>query len=121
MAGRRKRSRRSIVCLIGSGRHDEGYRRAYLEETIAGKIVLSMAFGMDGKRYEVAAEKAEQLEALHREKITLADEVLVINTGGYIGASTSAEIMYAIALGKRLRWTECPPLNFFVEQGLLPE
>jgi hypothetical protein len=41
-------------------------------------------------------------------KIDLADEVLILNVGGYIGDSTRREIAYARARGKKLRWLEVP-------------
>ncbi|MET7853107.1 hypothetical protein ABZT48_33855 [Streptomyces avermitilis] len=45
------------------------------------------------------------LDGLHRRKIDLADDVLVVNPGGYIGDSTRSEIDYARALGKPVRYT----------------
>ncbi|MEV4808101.1 hypothetical protein AB0K18_49650 [Nonomuraea sp. NPDC049421] len=44
-----------------------------------------------------------RLDDLHRAKIRLADEVLVV--GDYIGDSTRAEIAYARSLGKPVRFT----------------
>ena len=35
-----------------------------------------------------------------------ADEIYVINVGGYIGSSTRSEIEYATALGKPVRYPE---------------
>jgi hypothetical protein len=46
------------------------------------------------------------LDALHLRKIDLADRVLVVNPGGYIGESTSREIAYAHATGKPISFTE---------------
>jgi hypothetical protein len=43
---------------------------------------------------------------LHRHKIDLADRVVVVNPGGYVGESTAAEIAYARAAGKRVDFTE---------------
>ena len=40
------------------------------------------------------------LDALHLRKIDLADWVLVINPGGYIGESTAREIRYARQMEK---------------------
>ena len=48
----------------------------------------------------------KRLGELHRRKIELADEILVINVGGYIGESTIAEIEYARECEKRVRWLE---------------
>jgi hypothetical protein len=36
----------------------------------------------------------------------LADRVLVVNPGGYVGESTSREIAYARAAGKRVSFTD---------------
>ena len=103
-----------VVCLCGSKRFVEAFQRVNYEETMAGRIVLSVGF------YSHAAKKAhgetvgctpEQklaLDELHKRKIDLADEILVLNVGGYVGDSTRSEIEYAQALGKRVRWLEAP-------------
>ena len=38
--------------------------------------------------------------------IDMADEIFVINVGGYIGSSTRSEIEYAKATGKPMRFLE---------------
>jgi len=48
----------------------------------------------------------EQIDELHKRKIDLADEVFVLNIGGYIGESTRSEILYAIAQGKTVNYQE---------------
>lgn len=48
------------------------------------------------------------LDTLHLQKIDLADEVLVVNPGGYIGDSTRREINYALSHGKPVRYTHSP-------------
>ena len=50
-----------------------------------------------------AEELKVRLDDLHRAKIRLADEVLVV--GDYIGDSTRAEIAYARSLAKPVRFT----------------
>ena len=35
------------------------------------------------------------LDDMHKRKIDIADEIFVINVGGYIGESTKSEIEYA--------------------------
>ena len=52
------------------------------------------------------AETFVRLATLHRHKIDLADEILVINVGGYVGESTRSEIEYAQQRGKRVRYLE---------------
>lgn len=46
------------------------------------------------------------LDELHLRKIDLADEVLILNVGSYIGESTRREIDYAKRNGKPLRFIE---------------
>ena len=43
---------------------------------------------------------------MHLRKIDLADEILVINVGGYIGDSTRREIAYAEKTGKKINYLE---------------
>jgi hypothetical protein len=55
---------------------------------------------------EITAEKKKVLDELHLRKIDLADAVLVLNVGGYIGESTWGEIEYAHKAGKSVRYLE---------------
>lgn len=102
-----------IVCLCGSTRFTDAFRKANLEETLAGRVVLSIGcdirtdtevFGHLTKA-ELADVK-QRLDKLHKRKIELADEVLILNVGGYIGESTYSELLHARALSKRIRWLE---------------
>lgn len=47
---------------------------------------------------------AEEMDELHLRKIDLADEIFVVNRGGYIGKSTGREIAYAKTMFKKVRW-----------------
>ena len=100
--------RPTIVCLCGSTRFMDAFHDAGWQETLAGKIVLSVGVAKHGPP-DHAAEAlgpgvAEALDELHLRKIDLADEVLVLNVDGYIGESTSREIAYAHATGKPVRY-----------------
>ena len=48
----------------------------------------------------------EMLDDMHKRKIDMADEIFVINVGGYIGDSTRSEIKYAKEHGKAVRYLE---------------
>ena len=108
----------TIVCLCGSSRFYSQFQKANYEETMAGRIILSVGFYPDaqeeahGGDVGVTPEQKVVLEELHKRKIDLADEVLILNVGGYIGASTRSEIEYAKQRGKTLRWLESPPENW---------
>jgi len=53
---------------------------------------------------------------LHLRKIDLADEVYILNVGGYIGESTARELAYARDHGKRIRFLEQEPHTLTPEQ-----
>jgi hypothetical protein len=80
------------------------------ELTLAGAIVVAPGFfGRDEDRaaYEtITDDQRMALGELHLRKIDLADRVLVVNPGGYIGDSTSREIAYAHATGKPVSFTD---------------
>lgn len=111
-------NRPMIVCLCGSTRFWREFQRASLQETLAGKIVLSIgaASGTDDEHFgnlprEEYNRLKGMLDELHKRKIDLADEVLILNVGGYIGESTRSELEYAREHGKRIRFLErerCP-------------
>lgn len=45
---------------------------------------------------------------MHKERIKLADAILVVNVDGYIGSSTSKEIEFAKSLNKEIiYYTDC--------------
>lgn len=94
-----------IVCLCGSTKFKQEFNQANFEETMEGRIVLSVGFfaHVDTSHTLTVREK-EQLDDLHFRKIDLCDEVLVINVGDYVGHSTSREIRYARSLDKAVRY-----------------
>ncbi len=104
-----------VVCLCGSTRFSEAFAKAQLELTLAGVIVLTIGCNMrtDAEIFgHLSPEQQKQIKAkldeLHLRKIDLADEVLILNVGKYVGDSTKSEIQYAQKLGKTIRWLEPP-------------
>lgn len=93
-----------IVCLCGSSRFKEAFEQAAETETLAGRIVLSLGIFSRAKGVELTEEQVALQHWLHRHRIDLADELLVVNPGGYVGKSTQDEIDYARAQGKTVRW-----------------
>lgn len=97
-----------IVAICGSTRFMNAMTEADLQETAAGRIVVRP--GCDMKQPHAlwgdsadAEDLKRRLDELHRAKIRLADEILVV--GDYVGESTTSEIRYARALGKWVRFT----------------
>jgi len=101
-----------IVCLCGSTRFKDAFDEANYQETMRGNIVLSVGFFMHasgnkhGEGIGATPEQKVKLDELHKRKIDLADEVLILNVGGYIGSSTKSELDYAIAHNKNIRFLE---------------
>lgn len=102
-----------VVCLCGSARFWAQFQKSYIEETLAGRIVLSVAAtpGGDEALFGLCSPTEREqtltmLETLHRHKIDLADEVLILNVDGYVGPSTERELAYAEQQGKRIRFLE---------------
>ena len=82
--------------------------------TLKGNIVISVGFFGHSKDAQVWDEMDEEtktktktmLDDIHKRKIDMADEIFVINVGGYIGSSTKSEIEYANLTGKKVNYLE---------------
>ncbi len=99
----------TVVCLCGSTRFMEAFFEAGWNETLAGKIVLSVGVCKHAEHHGAEAlgpEVVEALDELHLRKIDMADEVFILNVNGYIGKSTRRELNYAISKGKKVRFLE---------------
>ena len=98
-----------IVCLCGSTRFMGAFLQANREESLKGNIVLTVSvrsFDANTDPQKPSPEQKEFLDELHKRKIDLADEILVLNCGSYIGESTRSEIAYAERLGRPIRYLE---------------
>ena len=96
-----------IVTLCGSTRFKEQFLEAQKRLTLEGCIVISVGlFGHSGDDDVWKPGVKEMLDDMHLRKIDLADEVFVINVGGYIGESTRREIAYAEKTGKTVKYLE---------------
>jgi hypothetical protein len=96
-----------IITLCGSTRFRDEFLAAQKKLTLEGNIVISVGlFGHSGDEEVWASETKVMLDDMHKRKIDLADEIFVINPGGYVGTSTRSEIDYAISTGKTVRYLE---------------
>jgi len=96
-----------IVCLCGSGRFKDAFEQAEFDETLKGNIVLTIGCNTkDIARTGDLSHYKPMLDELHLRKIDLADEVLILNVGGYIGESTKRELEYARQHNKEIRFLE---------------
>ncbi len=96
-----------VVTLCGSTRFKEEFFKAQKELTLQGCIVISVGlFGHSGDDEVWTEGTKEMLDDMHKRKIDMADEIFVINVGGYIGQSTRSEIEYAEKNGIAVRYLE---------------
>ena len=97
-----------VVCLCGSTRFKREFIDANFRETLVGNIVLTVGWfsHVDAEVFYPSESQKTALDELHKRKIDLADEVLVLNVGGYIGDSTRSEIEYALRTGVPVRYLE---------------
>ena len=103
-----------VVTLCGSTRFKDAFMEAQKRLTLAGFIVISVGlFGHagDSEVWENMPEDTltrtkEMLDDMHKRKIDMADEIFIINVGGYIGSSTQSEIEYATNTGKMIKYLE---------------
>lgn len=103
-----------VITLCGSTRFKEAFMEAQKRLTLEGNIVISVGlFGhsgddevWDGMDEGMLSKTKEMLDDMHKRKIDMADEIYVINVGGYIGDSTRSEIKYAQAAGKDVHYLE---------------
>ncbi len=103
-----------VITLCGSTRFRPEFEAANKRLTLEGNIVISVGlFGhggdlemWEGMDENTLTQTKLMLDDMHKRKIDMADEIFVINVGGYIGSSTRSEIAYAQAHGKPVRYLE---------------
>jgi len=100
-----------VITLCGSTRFKDEFMKAQRDLTLKGNIVISVglfdhAGEWDNMDEETINKTKEMLDDMHKRKIDMADEIFVINVGGYIGSSTRSEIEYATKTGKKVNYLE---------------
>ena len=96
-----------IITLCGSTKFREEFSTEQKRLTLEGNIVISVGlFGHSGDDEVWSDSTKAMLDDMHKRKIDLADEIFVINTGGYIGQSTKSEIEYATETKKPVKYLE---------------
>ena len=103
-----------VITLCGSTKFKKEFIDIQKKLSLEGNIVISVGlFGHSGDS-EVwenmdegtKTKTKEMLDDMHKRKIDMADEIFVINVGGYIGESTKSEIEYALQTNKKVNYLE---------------
>lgn len=98
-----------IICYCGSLRVAlAAFKKAEYESVLRGEIALLPCCMFVDIQREYGAESDYKIKAdeLHKRKIDIADEVFILNVGGYIGESTRNELEYAKSIGKPIKYLE---------------
>jgi hypothetical protein len=96
-----------VITLCGSTKFKDEFIAQQKRLTLEGNIVISVGlFGHSGDDEVWSEDTKIMLDDMHKRKIDLADEIFVINVGGYIGESTAGEIEYALKAGKKVSYLQ---------------
>lgn len=103
-----------VVTLCGSTRFEAEFAEVAERLTLEGYVVIGLGLFRlpDLPGYDWSADPRDLvglLGRLHLQKIRMADEVFVVDPGGYVGESVRREIAYAESLGKRVRYMSREP------------
>lgn len=94
-----------VITLCGSTKFKDQFMEVQKKLTLEGNIVISVGcFGHAGDIF--SDEQKLMLDDMHKRKIDMADEIFVINVGGYIGESTKSEIEYAKKHDKKVNYLD---------------
>lgn len=98
-----------VITLCGSTKFEAEFVEVNRRLTMEGCVVISLGmFSLPdlpaNDRTADISDLKERLGAVHFQKIRMADEVYIVDPGGYVGESTQREIAYAESLGKQVRY-----------------
>lgn len=99
--------RYNVITLCGSTKFKDEFLETQKRLTLEGNIVISVGlFGHSGDEEVWNPGIKDMLDDMHLRKIDMADEIYVINVGGYVGESTRREIAYAKGQGKVITYLD---------------
>ena len=85
-------------------RFRDEFERLNAELTLAGHVVLTPT--ALARSTELSVEERARLGRVHLAKVAMADEVLIVNVGDYVGESTRREIEHARSRGVAVSFLE---------------
>ncbi|MGN7472407.1 DUF4406 domain-containing protein [Brevibacillus brevis] len=106
-----RREKPRVITLCGSTRFKREFEEVNKNLTLQGNLVISVGVFGHSEGIQLSEQEKQMLDNIHLRKIDMADEIYVINFGGYIGSSTKNEIEYAKATGKEIRYHDEKAVN----------
>ncbi len=98
-----------VVVLCGSSRFEREIRAIGEREALKGNVVLGAWSFVPAER--LTAEILQGLERAHIQMMHMADEVMVVAPGGYIGRGTRREMEWGERCGKRVTIVHMPRIG----------
>ena len=93
-----------VITICGSYKFKKEMIDIAEKLTLEGNCVLMPNELSRNSKDDYTLEEALMIDKMHKEKIKLADAILVVNVNGYIGSSTKSEIEYAKNLNKEIMY-----------------
>jgi hypothetical protein len=98
-----------VITLCGSAKFEAEFAEVNQRLTMDGCVVISLGMFRlpELPDYDWTVDSSDlkgRLAAVHFHKIRMADEVYIVDPGGYLGESTRREVAYAESLGKPVRY-----------------
>jgi len=91
-----------IITVCGSYKFKKEMTEITEKMALKGNCMLTPIELSRSKKENYTEKEASMIDKMHKEKIRLADAILVVNVGGYIGSSTKSEIELAKSLNKEI-------------------
>lgn len=92
-----------IITVCGSLRFYKEMMEITEKVELQGNCMLVPIYNPNKPNKDVfTEEEALMLDKMHKERIKLADAILVVNVDGYVGSSTKNEIEFAKSLNKEI-------------------
>lgn len=92
-----------VITVCGSLRFYKEMMEITEKVELEGNCMLVPIYNPNKPNKDAFTEaEALILDKMHKERIKLADAILVVNVDGYIGSSTKSEIEFAKSLNKEI-------------------
>ena len=97
------------ITLCGSRKFENRFHEWSAKLALSGHVVYGLAvYNSLEEGKELTEEQKTILDQVHFAKIDNSDAIVVLNEGGYYGASTTNEIRWARMKHKMVYWIEPP-------------
>ena len=91
-----------IITVCGSYKFKKEMTEITEKMALKGNCMLTPIELSRSKKEDYTEKEASMIDKMHKDKIRLADAILVVNVDGYIGSSTKSEIELAKSLNKEI-------------------